>query len=156
MLLHLKSFFEVSHISDELKTIQPQLLIFLRKLSTIIIGDGPLPYQFRISRKTDETQFKGETAELTDSFLVGSTSSGNPIEISKRKYIIVRHTVHDLPEDKRRKGVRESEVVLAFPITENTVPVITDQNVYSFLPIDDYGFSVCISVPISCLTLTAD
>ena len=143
MLLHLKDS-EVSHISDELENIQPQLLIFLRKLSTIIIGSGPSPSQFQISRKTFDTQFKGETAELIKYFLVGSTAPGNPNSIVKSKYIIVRHRVHDLPEDYRRPGVQESEIVLAFPVAENSNPVIMNQYVYAFLPIDEYGFSVRI------------
>jgi hypothetical protein len=59
-----------------------------------------------------------------------------------KKYIIVRYMVKQLPEDERRPGASESEVVLAFPVLENTNPMIEDQNVYAYLPIDDYGLAV--------------
>jgi hypothetical protein len=67
MLLHLKNSSAISKISDELENIRPQFLIFLRKLSTIIIGIDSLSNQFQISRKTFDTQFNGETAEFTAS-----------------------------------------------------------------------------------------
>lgn len=80
---------------------------------------------------------KGETAELT-------TTLKGFYELSRRKYVIVRFAVYDLPKDDRRPGVQESEKVLAFPVAENTDPIIQGQMVYSFLPIDDYGFSVSV------------
>ena len=93
---------------------------------------------FQISRTLYDPSLKGETADLT---MVIQKSK----KVSRKKYIIVRHTVYDLQEDDRRPGVQESEIVLAFSIAENIDSVIKDQKVYAFLPINNYGISVSIS-----------
>jgi hypothetical protein len=137
ILLYLNSQDEVTIIGDELKTIRSQLLIFLRKLSAITVKAPSRDIQFRISRKSYDVLLKGETAELT-------TTLKGFYELSRRKYVIVHFAVYDLPKDDRMPGVQESEIVLAFPVAENTDPIIQGQMVYSFLPIDDYGFSVSV------------
>ena len=138
MLLKLRSQSEVTHINNELQSIKHHLLIFLRRLSRITIRTPSHHVQFEISRKTSDAPLGGETAELGCSIF----NRGNISKVSSRKYIIVRFTAQDLPEDERRTGIRESEIVLAFPIDENTEPRISKQDVYAYLPIDDYGFAV--------------
>jgi hypothetical protein len=138
MLLLLKGNSDMADINDELWELKPQLLIFLRKLSIITICTPIRHVQFQTYPRKFEVGFNGETMSLKTS----KFRDGKFCQISMRKYIIVRHTVQNLPEDERRPGVSESEVVLAFPVLENTNPMIEDQNVYAYLPIDDYGFAV--------------
>lgn len=61
---------------------------------------------------------------------------------NETKYIMVRHNATDMPQDKRREGVTMSEVVLAFPIQNSNTLVTSRQQVFAFLPINDFGFNV--------------
>jgi hypothetical protein len=138
ILLLLKGKSEMAHINNELSEVEPQLLIFLRKLSIITICTPIRHVQFRTYPAKFDAGFNGETMSLKTS----TFRDGKFCQTSMKKYIIVRYTVQQLPEDERRPGVSESEVVLAFPVLGNTNPMIEDQNVYAYLPIDDYGFAV--------------
>jgi hypothetical protein len=53
-----------------------------------------------------------------------------------------RVNYQDLPLDKRREGLNTAEVVLAFPLDSEYVPVIKRQHVFAFLPPQDFGFPV--------------
>ena len=44
--------------------------------------------------------------------------------------------------EEKREGVSSSEIVLAFPVTRDEHPVISDQNVHAFLPLRPFGFNV--------------
>jgi hypothetical protein len=58
------------------------------------------------------------------------------------RYILVRHIAQTPVEEPGREGVEESEIVLAFPVTENQEPVMKQQDVHAFLPLRCYGFKV--------------
>ena len=62
------------------------------------------------------------------------------------RYILVRHTAQMPVGEPGREGVKESEIVLAFPVTENQDPVTKQQDVHAFLPLRCYGFKVCFLV----------
>lgn len=62
--------------------------------------------------------------------------------ISEKSYYIVKETFSDLPPDAARKNRNSAEVILAFPITEDSRPIIEPQKVFSFLPVRDFGFKV--------------
>ncbi|TGJ84215.1 hypothetical protein E0Z10_g4585 [Xylaria hypoxylon] len=59
-------------------------------------------------------------------------------------YLIFRHTASHLPTEEKRAGWNESEIILAFPMglwaSASLVGLSKPNNVYSFLPIRDYGF----------------
>jgi hypothetical protein len=138
ILLLLKGKLDMDHINEELLGVEPQLLIFLRKLSIITICTPIRHVQFQTYPTQFEAGFNGETISLKTSYF----RDGGFYQTSMKKYIIVRHMVQQLPEDERRPGVSESEVVLAFPVLEDTNPMIENHNVCAYLPIDDYGFAV--------------
>lgn len=135
ILLHFKDKSDLYEFLDDLDILKAELLIFLRKLSTINISNPKRKVTFQKFSQPNEAALKGETVCLKE-------SDSRLNHDLTRKYIIVRHTVDRLPIDERRAEVTASEVVLAFPISEDTGPIIEDQNVYAFLPVDDYGFSV--------------
>lgn len=63
-------------------------------------------------------------------------------DLPLEKYFKVKHQTETYPNEKKRKGIVESEVVLAFPLLNNGTPKIERQDVHAFLPLRDYGFSV--------------
>jgi len=57
---------------------------------------------------------------------------------------MVRQIVKTYTQEEKRKGISESAVVLAFPLTENEEPKTDSQAVHSFLPLRSYGFNFVI------------
>lgn len=70
-------------------------------------------------------------------------------------YHIAKRTIPDLPNDNLRTykveeeiiHINEAEVVLAFPLDEQSLPLIEEQEVFAFLPMRDLGFKVDKSRP---------
>lgn len=144
MLLELKGSSEFRLINDELQKLEPQILIFLRKISRLHIDILDEEFLFEITRTVEDQALDGEeTAKLTRTILPNGDRTST-------KYVIVRHQV-TLPQglDDRRSNIRDSEVVLAFPIDDSSQPLLQTQRTFAYLPINDYGFNV--SQAISCL-----
>jgi hypothetical protein len=58
-------------------------------------------------------------------------------------YHIARRQLRNLPADDTQKRTDKAEVVLAFPVDSNSVPVIEPQQVFAYLPLRKVGFNVC-------------
>ena len=63
-------------------------------------------------------------------------------------YLLIRHSISNMPAEDSRKRCTSSEIIFAFPInlqaSNLSIPTSGKPNkVYSFLPIRDYGFKVC-------------
>jgi hypothetical protein len=138
LLLELLSKQEFVVINDELQKIKPQILIFLRKLRKLNVHTPNRDVQFEIQRVAEDQDLDGkETATLK------STSSHDRTR-TEEKYLIVRYLQGSLREDDRRKGVQETEAVLAFPVDKDGRPLVHTQQTYAYLPINDYRFNVKI------------
>ena len=144
ILLGLNGEAQVNNINEELEDVLPQLLLFLRKLSTL-----------RVRTPSRRVRFSTEKRECDPDFAGGETIIINTLrKVNSRlkkefhKYFVLRHTLQHLPKDERRSGVEESEIVLAFLVSENK-PVIEEQSVYAYLPVDDYGFAVSCHIALA-------
>lgn len=130
MYLKLSADYNLAGLLQELKALDSRLLIFLRRLRSISVTTTDLFHSFKSN--FSRTDVKKELIRLTEN--------------NKHcDYIIKRHRVLGMPQDKRREGITSSEIVLGFPITShgNTCePRRESQQVYAFLPIRDYGFEV--------------
>ncbi|PMD56096.1 uncharacterized protein K444DRAFT_72149 [Hyaloscypha bicolor E] len=137
--LEIKGNAEYKDIHIELEKLQPQILIFLRKIRKLVIYTPRMgKRQFDIRRLNQDADFDGEeTAILTSR----CSRDNKPTE---HRYIIVRRIETTLEKDDRRENITETETVLAFPIDEEMRPVLHDQHTYAYLPIDDYGFNYLI------------
>jgi len=62
----------------------------------------------------------------------------NPV--SSEKHLIIRHMIKTAAQESKRKDIAESEVVLAFPVTETSEPNIQKQEVHAFLPAQGLRF----------------
>lgn len=137
MVLEIKGNAELKDIHIELEKLEPQILIFLRKICKLVIYTPLLgKRQFDIRRINQDGDFDGkETAILTR---ICSKASEN----THHRYIIVRRIETALEKNDRRENVMETETVLAFQIDDKMRPVLHGQHTYAYLPIDDYGFNV--------------
>jgi hypothetical protein len=93
---------------DELRSLDARLLIFLRRLRSITVSiSEPLRSTWKSS--FSRTEIKKDLIRL--------------VENKKTcDYIIKRHQVSNMPNDTKRLGVSSSEIILAFPITEDNQP----------------------------------
>jgi hypothetical protein len=115
----------------ELKSLDSRMLIFLRKLRQINITIESHPSITRtLSRPPDSVGPAGTTITLRQ-------------DTSVMRYIVIEHTVYNLPPEEKRQGTNSSELLLAFPIS-GSEPALEAQQVYAFLPIRDYGFQVIL------------
>ncbi len=137
VLLHLKSQEDHDKIQVDLAAIEPQLLMFLRKIRILDIVTPSTRRTHKVRVNESDAQFGCET------MVISSGSTGNTNE---SKYIILRHDVQNMPPEKRRVDISSSEVVLAFPIEDHATPRIKTQLTFAFLPIDNFGFHVSSSL----------
>jgi hypothetical protein len=135
IFLQLNDSATLTEINAEIDSIRPELLIFLRKLSKIIIITATRYVYFHTTVNEADTELNGETIKLFEAQWDG-------FECSTENYIIVRHKARHLPHDERRLEVDKSDVILAFPVLENAQPDIKNRSTYAYLPFGNYGFSV--------------
>ena len=114
---------DLSSLSKKLAAVEPTLLLFLHKLRQLdIVVNGQPCHLSRTDLPNGIT-------------VLGSDSEEN-------RYVMVRHLVTGLPPDAKRLNVTTSEVILAFPVSSSGMPIISDQDVHTFLPLRSFGFSV--------------
>jgi hypothetical protein len=131
--LELSSSADPKMLSAHLKDIQPTLLLFLRKLRYVTI-EGPIGPQAR----TATIEIHRDDVDMDIVSLRRIENERSSIE----RYFRVTHVTQTYLREERRKNVTQSNVVLAFPLTETSAPQISIQSVHAFLPLRSYGFTV--------------
>lgn len=138
MYLQLAEDCDTSELVNDIKSLDPRLLIFLRKLREINITVQETP---SVMWKTTLGRKDVESIEDEEEELISLLQDGD-----SRSYKIIRHPISDLPLEPKRPDCHESEILLAFPLRRSLSiveePLIASQKVYAFLPIRDYGFKV--------------
>ena len=110
-----------------LRDIPSSLLLFLRRICRLelVIDGAPVVIEKAISEGITRLK-RWDTA---------SPSSEN-------EYLLFEYPIKNLPRDDKRQGIRDSQIVLAFPMTTNLEPLEENQDVHAFLPLRSYGFRV--------------
>jgi hypothetical protein len=127
-------------LSDFWICIPCEVLLFLRKLRQIEFLD----------RRNSKNLFRKICRYQNQGIVVIEElkEQDNKKENSVKRFKLVRKEL-DVPEGSRqgknRKDVERTEIVLAFPLTEDGEPKPEDvQHVYAFLPVRQYGFKFII------------
>lgn len=134
--LRLSEGCEKDALMKEINSLDPRMLIFLRKLRCINItieAENGRVTRRALSRLPDDNELGGTTIKLRH-------------DNEMMRYIVTRHRVQNLPNEEKRANIHESEILLAFPIDEEWQPKIQPQQAFAFLPIRDYGFEVCLNL----------
>ena len=153
MYLQLSRDCDEQDLVRELMDFDPNLLIFLRRVEEINLRivrpqiDHKQQEWQKTMRKTEETQH-GKTVVM---ILDGK---------HKLQYLIRSHVVSGLPPERKRPNWSETKILLGFPVLDLSQghPQLPLQNVYSFLPIRNYGLKVawfCMHRLSSMLVLTS-
>jgi hypothetical protein len=132
-------------INQQFHELQDTLLLFLRKLRKIEVS-----FYDEEGHQTKSTQYTLSRIETSDTAVIERTCT-NIAENRKRIYHIVKHTARGLARSENRdlseaeeasRSFATSEIVLAFPVTPDSIPIIEPQEVFAFLPIKRMGFNV--------------
>jgi hypothetical protein len=129
--LHLSALEDPATLNSYIQDIKASLLLFLRKLRHVTID----------VRLTDRTH---QYIQLYRDDVDSDISTLGDSRSNQKRYLIVKHITRTFTEEKKRENIKESEVVLAFPLTANETPEIGEQYAHAFLPLRPYGFMVSL------------
>ncbi|KAJ5297272.1 uncharacterized protein N7443_008165 [Penicillium atrosanguineum] len=136
-------------IFQQLDDLQQTSLLFLRNLKQIGIffyddnGDRSRSKTFRVRDEPGHSVFLEAT-------VVGGDQNFTTVE---QRYHVTRHTATGLPTSDSRNALgaqetdttfSEAEVVLAFPLTVNSRPLLEKQEIFAFLPVRESRFKFLI------------
>lgn len=122
-----KQFSDPNHLPDS-------LLIFLSQINKldIVVHDTV----GLVSRTTYLYEYEAKNRR-------GNLTKSSPHGLSEVTcYHVTKKQIESLPKDPARENETSAEVVLAFPIDSNDMPVIEQQHVFAYLPMRQAGFSV--------------
>ena len=140
MTLTLVNPSEADRLADEFYRLPKTLLLFLSKLKRITISkfdaDG-LAWGIEYSKHVGPEQHR---ATLTRCSRVKGDADVPTRRTST--YQIKSRLLKNLPQHHSRPHSNQAEVVLAFPLNSQSIPVIEQQHVFAFLPIRRVGFRV--------------
>ncbi|KAH9838232.1 uncharacterized protein C8Q71DRAFT_906078 [Rhodofomes roseus] len=134
--LQLAPVVDRSDLEEQIGGIQPSLLLFLRKLRSIDIdiAKGKKKRSSLVSvRRIDESDD-----------IIRLERHENSRCVLKRRYIVVKKMVNTYVHEEKRKGIEQSEIILAFPINDDGQPETTEQYVHAFLPVATYGLNFVV------------
>ncbi len=117
------------------------LLLFLTKLGTIMVEKSGFP-----NEASESTSYSCNFDERSRRATLRKVHcrGGEQLETALKHYYIARRLLSNLPWDEQR-DYNSAEVILAFPMDTESVPIIGRQEVYAYLPIRDFGFPVSIA-----------
>lgn len=151
-------------IHQQFEEIHHEVLMFMKNIQNIRISFHEQNHRSN-NPKTIMYSKTSQTGEPTA--LTRSISQNGEQEDDVRYYHITEHVATNLRSNENRTYSKEeweqktyssSKVVLAFPLTEYSVPSLEKQCIFAFLPIKQMGFTVSEprSFPLECYKLTGD
>lgn len=132
--LHLDSPTDFEARAREFEDIPDTFLLFLRQLRNLTLHVVP---------RGSKTVYKRLQPSRHRVKLVKQMGHNEHCNL----YLFKRTTLTGLSQHPSRPGSDEAEVILAFPVDEDSCPLIQPQYVYSFLPMRREGFNVCSPTP---------
>jgi hypothetical protein len=147
MTLTLLNSHESKHLAKDFSKPFGNLLLFLTKLKQITV------VEYDATRRLTTETFRYQYMQASQQGILTKTLDNhdgvNP-ESTVRCFHIAKKTIYNLPDDDHRTyqlgkqtiNITRAEVVLAFPLDANSVPLIRNQEVFAFLPLKEHGFKV--------------
>ncbi|KAH6619159.1 hypothetical protein B0J18DRAFT_433424 [Chaetomium sp. MPI-SDFR-AT-0129] len=139
-------------ILDQFRDLEQSILLFTRRVKRVEIQlYNTSPVNEAVLQKT--TTFSAASHGPSQVILSKRVTENDNSTESTQIYHITRHAIHNLARHDDREYSQEdadeqvyatSEIVLGFPLSEGSIPVIKPQEVFAFLPMRDMGFSFLI------------
>jgi hypothetical protein len=137
-----------SSIQEQFEALNEEILLFTRRLKKIDIkiydGTGNLSSSTTYSAISSIFSNRATTEKMVQ-------KHGNT-KVERRYFHITRQMVANLPLENENRDYSKtefdfaaSEIVLAFPLSEDSIPILEPQWVFAFMPICRMGFNVGFS-----------
>lgn len=144
-------------LEKEVRGLEPELLLFLRQIRHINVtlqhASGKLDDEYHLERRDksalpdspgsvndEQNPERGDDDQSELKMTDLSRSSSRNSESTREHFVVCQHTSKNMPEEGKRHGVTESDIMVAFPVDDSLTPQIRSRSVYNFLPIRGYGF----------------
>ena len=140
MILTLASTVDFNQLVEDFSDpdyLPDSLLMFLsqlKRLNIIIYNDAG-----RVSETTYSYRYNETDRQAT---LTKSSSVDDRRREETKYYHTTKRTLQNLPKESLRPNGNRAEVVLAFPVDAESIPIIQQQHVFAYLPLRQVGFSV--------------
>ncbi|ETK79908.1 hypothetical protein F441_14516 [Phytophthora nicotianae CJ01A1] len=123
----------VDDISQSLMAFEPSVLLFLRRIRELRLGDSARQQTLHFLKKETKLRANSQLVQL-----YSQVKSENSVEIKQQKWLVVKETLEP-PQLFNRSHT--TDIALAFPIedfnAEDRPPL---QQVFCYLPLRSYGF----------------
>jgi hypothetical protein len=130
--LELANDCDEKQIVMELRELDAKMLMFLRQLRRIDID-------IKAPRKAKNLRSLERQDEVLDGALQVTLRDND----KSATFIVIKHSVGNMPTEEKRPGCTETEILLAFPaIDPTTFESLRNQSVYAFLPVRGCGLKV--------------
>ncbi|KAK4077822.1 uncharacterized protein Triagg1_3516 [Trichoderma aggressivum f. europaeum] len=140
---------QYQNILDQYNSLSESILLFMRNVEEIRISI------FDNEEKLEKSNtFSRERINENLIRLAKVSKTANNVESSSKDYYIFKHTITGLDKNENRiyseseeenKTYASAEVVLGFPLTEESVPIVEYQEFFTFLPMKQSGFTFLIN-----------
>ena len=137
ILLILPDSYDARGIQHKFEDLQQTLLLFLRRLKVVTVNISE--HKTKSFHRYDQ----GNTSNVFITERISTPEEG--ILETVYEYMFVSEDVDQLPHEPKRAGIVSTKVRLAFPLLDQQ-PLVTEQLVYAYLPVKDFGFSVSCSI----------
>lgn len=141
MTLTLANPSEEDNLAKEFYNLPETLLLFLSKLKRITITRSDAlgsASEVTYSKHVDPVQHQATMTKV----VVSNGTADSSRRTAASTYQIKSRLLKALPQHHARLHSNQAEVVLAFPLDSQFIPIIQQQHVFAFLPIRQVGFSV--------------
>jgi HSP90 family molecular chaperone len=121
----------------DVEALPQTFLLFLSKLRTITID---VVYPSGSPRRTSYSRSEAKGTNLTT--IIKERTALFAATRTTQKFHVFTKRVENLPKEATRPDIQSADVVLAFPLDHNDVPLENHQYTYAYLPLRNLGFKV--------------
>lgn len=135
-------------ILQQFEELQETVLLFMKNLKMVHVS-----FHNDCEDLTSTIELSIDRPESNRAVLRRTTNTGDSTEKSVKFFHVTTHQATGLPRNEQRtyseaeeacRAFSKSQITLAFPLTESSVPIIKPQNLFVFLPVRAVGFNFLI------------
>ncbi|KAK2591572.1 hypothetical protein QQS21_010742 [Conoideocrella luteorostrata] len=135
-------------IKSQFSEIQETFLLFTRRVRKVGIT-----YYDEQAQQTSSIAYAVDISHDNFATVTKKTTTNAQSRQESKFYHVTKYTATNIAKDENRaysekemaaRTYAKSEIVLAFPLSATSVPVINSQNIFAFFPVRDAGFNFII------------
>ncbi|KAH8901208.1 hypothetical protein GQ53DRAFT_707485 [Thozetella sp. PMI_491] len=135
-------------IREQFEELQENMLLFLknlRKIDVAFFGEN--------EERTSSATYSIDRPQVNHAVLKRTRRANGPSESQVRHFHVTTYEATNLAKNENRtysdreeatRAYSKSQIVLAFPLSETSVPIIEPQDIFVFLPVRPVGFTFLI------------